>query len=65
MTVLGISCVNALNVLGGFFVTRRRFEVGVTSHDTKTELDRMWRFRDSVLVPEMKSDLEEHVLSYI
>lgn len=44
MTVLGISCMNPLNVLGGFFVSRRRFgtigvpvKLGVTGHVAEAE----------------------------
>lgn len=45
MTMLGVSCMDQLNVLGGFFVSRRRFgtievptKLGVTSHGAEVEI---------------------------
>lgn len=50
MTVLDISCMNLFNVLGGFFITRRRLEtsrvpakLGMTSHVAEAEAYRMRR----------------------
>lgn len=62
MAVLGVSCLNTLNVLGGFFVSGRRLGtigvltvLGVTSHGVRAESIECGDLEIGVVVSGMES----------